>query len=555
MDYDGTVVLGTEIDTTGAKEGIKELEKMDVTGKFDKLKGIVGAIGNKMKSVIASVFGVSKAVVSLIAKLGIIGVLIGGIVLVAKIISDAFRIATEENQELQAQIQYIKFAIQSIARVLAETIGKILVWIIKKLNEILGFVGGIIKAITGKNIFEKASIKDFSNSLKKADKNSKGLSKNLKEIQKTLAGFDEINKLSGGSAGVGLLGGSADDISKYIDAGDDLATKTESWGEKIKKAFRIPTPEEIWSGTMDLYKAMWQTIDKIFKFSEIYEQLKTTFKPIVKWTNENILTPIWNDIKTTFEPLTTWFDNNVKEPAKTMFGGLWDELLSILAPYINTVIDWINNAFGIFGVNIKHVETKTDKATKEGKKDLKSVDKKIDETGNVIETNINDNLDTAKEKAIDLASESYDVKIGNTEIVDANEKMLNLLDYLKQLTGKTWKIVTNIATQGGNSLKNWYNDTLRSQLKGVGINLPRLAKGGIVNLPGNGVPVGAIAGERGSEGVIPLTDSQQMELLGQAIGRYITINLTNVTKLNARQIAKEVKNVTNESEFATNGGA
>ena len=36
----------------------------------------------------------------------------------------------------------------------------------------------------------------------------------------------------------------------------------------------------------------------------------------------------------------------------------------------------------------------------------------------------------------------------------------------------------------------------------------------------------AIAGESGREGVIPLTDSQQMALLGEAIGKYININAT-----------------------------
>ena len=52
--------------------------------------------------------------------------------------------------------------------------------------------------------------------------------------------------------------------------------------------------------------------------------------------------------------------------------------------------------------------------------------------------------------------------------------------------------------------------------------IPHLAKGGIVNLPGKGVPIGgALTGEQRQEGVIPLTDSQQMALLGEAIGKYI----------------------------------
>lgn len=84
-------------------------------------------------------------------------------------------------------------------------------------------------------------------------------------------------------------------------------------------------------------------------------------------------------------------------------------------------------------------------------------------------------------------------------------------------------------------------------------NLPRLAKGGIVNMPGSGVMVGsAIAGERGQEGVIPLTDSQQMQLLGEAIGRYITINANITNTMNGRVISKELQKIQNENDFAFN---
>ena len=85
------------------------------------------------------------------------------------------------------------------------------------------------------------------------------------------------------------------------------------------------------------------------------------------------------------------------------------------------------------------------------------------------------------------------------------------------------------------------------------VHLPRLAKGGIVNMPGKGVMMGNyIAGERGAEGVIPLTDSQQMALLGEAIGKYITINLTNVNQMNGRVISREIQKVQNQSNFAMN---
>lgn len=84
-------------------------------------------------------------------------------------------------------------------------------------------------------------------------------------------------------------------------------------------------------------------------------------------------------------------------------------------------------------------------------------------------------------------------------------------------------------------------------------SLPRLAKGGIINQPSRGVMVGsAIAGERGAEGVIPLTDSQQMAILGEAIGRYVTINANITNNMNGRVISRELQKLNNESDFAYN---
>lgn len=83
--------------------------------------------------------------------------------------------------------------------------------------------------------------------------------------------------------------------------------------------------------------------------------------------------------------------------------------------------------------------------------------------------------------------------------------------------------------------------------------MPRLAVGGIINQPGRGIPYhGAVIGERGAEAVVPLTDSQQMELLGQTIGRYITINANIPVNMNGRTISRELKQVISEQEFAFN---
>ena len=87
-----------------------------------------------------------------------------------------------------------------------------------------------------------------------------------------------------------------------------------------------------------------------------------------------------------------------------------------------------------------------------------------------------------------------------------------------------------------------------------GIYYPKLASGGIINMPGRGVPYhGATIGERGAEAVVPLTDSQQMALLGEAIGKYITVNATIVNSMNGRVLNRELQKIQNQTNFATNG--
>ena len=80
-----------------------------------------------------------------------------------------------------------------------------------------------------------------------------------------------------------------------------------------------------------------------------------------------------------------------------------------------------------------------------------------------------------------------------------------------------------------------------------------MAVGGIVNMPNRGTMIGgAIAGESGREGVLPLTDQQAMAQLGAEIGRHVLVNLTNITQMNGRVIGREVKQVNAEQDFAFN---
>ena len=81
-----------------------------------------------------------------------------------------------------------------------------------------------------------------------------------------------------------------------------------------------------------------------------------------------------------------------------------------------------------------------------------------------------------------------------------------------------------------------------------------LASGGIINMPGRGVPLtnNVIGGEAGREGIIPLTDAQAMSTLGEAIGKYITINASITNTMNGRVISRELQKINTENDFAYN---
>ena len=86
--------------------------------------------------------------------------------------------------------------------------------------------------------------------------------------------------------------------------------------------------------------------------------------------------------------------------------------------------------------------------------------------------------------------------------------------------------------------------------------IPKLAKGTILNAPGRGVPVAggtALAGEAGREAYLPLSDTQLLEELGSTIGKYITINANIPVSMNGRVISRQLQQIRNDREFAYNG--
>ena len=194
---------------------------------------------------------------------------------------------------------------------------------------------------------------------------------------------------------------------------------------------------------------------------------------------------------------------------------------------------------------------------------------------------------------LDITSKDYDdykkkvVDAYNSSSISAEDAAMLITHAMQGMDAETRKVFTqnlpnNIKSalnpstysQWENKFKSWWNNNLIGGLrKNVSLDISgvirtswfkpsgfasggivKMATGGIINMPGKGVPLAsAIGGESGKEGIVPLTDQQAMAELGREIGRWITINATVVNNMNGRQLSREIQRVANEEDFAFNG--
>ena len=146
----------------------------------------------------------------------------------------------------------------------------------------------------------------------------------------------------------------------------------------------------------------------------------------------------------------------------------------------------------------------------------------------------------------------------------------SLVNLVKGIANTIWGVIKgliNLITSGINVLIRGINKLSFDAPdwvpeiggKKFGFNIPqipRLAKGTILNAPGRGVPVAggrALAGEAGREAYLPLSDTQLLEELGSTIGKYITINANITNSMNGRVISRQLQQIRNDREFAYNG--
>lgn len=544
--------LGIKLDNLRKKQAKLNQEQANM-GKLD-LSGVQTGINN-----------VNKGLQGTIKKVAKWGLALFGIRTAYNAIRGAMSTLSQYDTQMADNIEYIRYALASSLQPVIQTILNLVI-------KLLQYINYIAKAWTGKNLFKTAD------AFKSAQKSASGVAKSAKEINKQLAGFDEMNVLSDTSSS-GAGGGGTDitapniDLTgmqgeipqwlKWIVDNKDLilavmggvATGLLAWklglsgiqslGIGIAIAGIVFAIESIIAYLQD---PSWKNFGKIITgigvavagvaiiFGAWPAAIAGAIIAVI-----GIIVSNWKKIKEFFQGGIDWLVGK-GEWVHKMFGNLLGEVYDSFVNILQNILNVFDNGFKMF----------------------KSI---LDGIILFIKGVFTGNWKQAWEGLVQIFSGVFNGLVGIVKnvlgIIWNLVKSVALT--VAQVTVELFKTVVNGVLKVIETVLNTPIKTI-NKLIGVinkvpGINLgklptfklPRLAKGGIINQPGRGIPVGsAIGGERGQEGVLPLTDSQQMALLGEAIGKYVNINLTNITKLDNRQIAKEQRKINAQNDFAFN---
>ena len=229
---------------------------------------------------------------------------------------------------------------------------------------------------------------------------------------------------------------------------------------------------------------------------------------------KKIFLSVWEFIKGIFLTFTTWIFEVTIKPMIDMFVGLWNKLKEGasnawegIKSVFSTVASWFRNIFTNAWTAVKNVFS----------------------TGGAIFNGITEGIVATFKRIVNA------IIAGINRVVAVPFNSINSI--LRSIKG--------ISIAGVQPF-NWIWTLNVPQI-------PYLKTGGIINMPGKGVNLGgAIGGESGREGVLPLTDQQAMAELGKEIGKWIVVNANITNSMNGRILSREIKRIENEQEFAFN---
>lgn len=182
-------------------------------------KRITQDIGKSMQNIKTESDGIGGKVEGIISKIARWGLAIFSVRSAYMFIRQAVNTVSQANEKIATDIQYIRFALASALQPIIETI-------INLVYKLLAYIGYIAKAWFGVNLFANASAKSFQ----KVNAGVKDTNKSAKQLQKTLAGFDEMNILQDtGATSTGGGGGGITTPTPSMDLSSLENVEIPSW--------------------------------------------------------------------------------------------------------------------------------------------------------------------------------------------------------------------------------------------------------------------------------------------------------------------------------------
>lgn len=509
-----------KLDSPDAKRLEEQISKTEIAldkagNKTDELMIKMDALNSKrFDSIKGSINGAGKSINNIIKKVGKWAIAIFGIRTAYLGIRKIIDMVSQGNEQIQTNLKYIQWAV-------AQAFKPIVEWIIKGVYNLLNLLNLVLQRLFKFNIFANSSAKAFQEANKSA-----------KELKKTTAGFDEMNVVGNSNMNSNLL--PSVDLSQ-------MQGETPKWLEWMLD-------------NGDIIKGI------LFGIGAGLLAVKLGFSGLkslgIGILIAGIIVLIENLLKYLKDPSWENFGGVIKGIGIILLG------LGIIIGNIPLIIAGVLTI--IAGLIIQHwdkIKVFLEKVWNWIDDKLKWIEKKFGLVGQMMTDPFRIAIDTIKNLFYGLFKGIKDILDGIIKIFKGDFKggLISI-----------GKGILNILISLINTFINGLNimiSPIRALIVGIGkvigknftmqnIKIPTikyLKTGGIVNLPNKGVPVGtARAGESGIEGVIPLTDSQAMETLGSAIGRYITVNLNNITNLDGRKINQQLKKIDSSADFILN---
>jgi len=514
-----TVIIGG---LTDAKNNVEEIK--DNSNKID-----LSNAKNQFKEI-------SKSTENIVKKIAKWGLALFSIRSAYSFIRRATSLLTESDEQLRADIEYIRWA-------LATAIKPIVEFLVKLSYQLLTYVNFLAKAWFGVDLFAKATTDEFKKQNKEA-----------KKLQKQLAGFDELNVLqsdtgkSSTTPSASLSSGFGDEeapgwLTTIRDIGQWVL---DNWEDVVSMILMTKIIANVLAGNwvgvvIDIVAYMIINLPRLVKaIKNVFDGVVSLVSTIIKllgdfvvWFYDTIISPIFD--------FCAWLISGIWQDIQDLAGFILDILKTIFdsfASIVNSIIGIVGSMWDLFvkGGELawKGITTIFDGLATffkniftgawEGVKAVFSVGGKI--------------FDGIKEGIVSVFTTIVNGIIGGiNKIVAIPFNALNgVLNFIKNI---------DLPLIGKPFYGFWdYNPIYVPQIPTI-----PLRTGGIVNYPNQGVP---IAGESGREGIIPLTDSQAMEELGQEIGKNVVINATFPVYLGNRQVAREFRRIEARESFATN---